>query len=129
MSKIAFECVDAAGKLFSVAMTTDSQEMDEVIAATVQAYRRSGIEVVSATRTEEMVIDVNLYAPAARRDTVSASALQWLAGRGGRLMEKGALMGALALSVLGFDDGFSILSVSKHAAMVASAVEHIFHLV
>jgi len=128
MSKIAFECIDQAGQAFNVVMTSDSEEINEVVAATVQAYRRQGIEVVSATRTEEMVVDVNLYAPAVHPERVPTPMLQWFAGRGGKLIEKGALLGALVLSVIGFDDGFSVLSVSHHAAMVVSAVEQLFHL-
>jgi hypothetical protein len=128
MSKIAFECVDTSGKPFRVEMVSDSEEIDTVVEASVQAYRRQGIDVISATRIEEMVIDVNLYAPAQRREIVPTTMLAWLAGRGGKLMEKGALLGALALSVIGFDDGFSMLSVSHHLAMIAPAVGHFLHL-
>jgi hypothetical protein len=135
MSKIAFECVDASGKVFHVKMSSDSTEIEQVVAATVQAYQRQGFEVISATRVEEMVVDVNLYSQAVnldlherpRREIVPTPVLAWIAGRGGRLIEKGALFGALALSVIGFDDGFSMLSVSHHLAMVASAAGHVFH--
>jgi hypothetical protein len=135
MSKIAFECVDASGKVFHVKMSSDSTEIEQVVAATVQAYQRQGFEVISATRVEEMVVDVNLYTQAvnvdlharSQREIVPTPVLAWFAGRGGRMMEKGALLGALALSVIGFDDGFSMLSVSHHLAMIAPAVGHIFH--
>jgi hypothetical protein len=131
MSKIAFDCVDVTGKLFTVTMMSDSQEIDEVVAATVQAYKRSGIEVISATRTEEMVIDVNLYAPAPRRELVPTSALQWLAGKGAAIVQGGAAFGGLCLSVVGFDGGFSALSLSRHLhrlAEVTPAVMHMIHL-
>jgi hypothetical protein len=129
MSKIAFECVDVTGKLFTVTMMSDSEEIDSVIAASVQAYKREGIEVISATRTEEMVIDVNLYAPAPRREIVSTTTLQWLAGRGAKIVQGGAAFGALAFSIIGFDDGFSVLSISHHLARLAEATPAIMHMI
>jgi hypothetical protein len=129
MSKVTFECLNLNGQMFTVSMVANTEAIETVIATTVQAYQRSGIEVISATRVEELVVDVNLYAPAPRREMVSSTALQWLAGRGGKIMQGGAAFGALALSVIGFDDGFSILSFSHHLTLLAEAVPSLMHMI
>jgi hypothetical protein len=120
MNKIVFECVDTSDTLFTIKMETDSAEVEQVIAATVQAYKRGGIEVISATRTEELVVDVNVYEPAKRRTAVPSAALQMLAGRGGVWLQRGAAIGALILSVIGFDADFSFVTDLAH--MSASVV-------
>jgi hypothetical protein len=125
MSKIAFECMDASNNTFTVKMESDSQEIEQVVAATVQAYKREGIEVISATRTEELVVDVNLYTPAERRAHVSNAALQSLAGRGGVWLQRGAALGALVLSVIGFDADLSFVTRVAH---MSSAVMHTLQL-
>jgi hypothetical protein len=129
MSKVTFECLDQNGQMFTVSMVANTEAIESVIANTVHAYKRSGIEVISATRVEELVIDVDLYAPAPRRETVSSSALQWLAGRGAKIVQGGAAFGALAFSIIGFDDGFSVLSISHHLARLAEATPAIMHMI
>jgi hypothetical protein len=128
MSRITFECVDQEGELFTVSTSSDNAAIEGVVAAMVQAYKRDGIEVISATRIEEVVVDVNLYAPERKQPTVSNAALQWMAGRGGKLIERGAAFGALALAVIGFDDGFSVMSLSHHVAKLMPALGHLIHL-
>jgi hypothetical protein len=125
MNKIVFECVDTSDTLFTIKMESDSAEVEQVIAATVQAYKREGIEVISVTRTEELVVDVNLYEPAKRRVSVPNAALQSLAGRGGVWLQRGAAIGALILSVIGFDADFSFVTDLAH---MSAAVIHTIQL-
>ncbi|MDP9155305.1 MAG: hypothetical protein M3O74_13755 [Pseudomonadota bacterium] len=129
MSKITFECIDQNGNPLTISMMAESAAIEEVVAATVQAYKRVGMEVISATRSEELVIDVDLFAAPQRQETISTSALQWLAGRGAKIMQGGAAFSALVLSVIGFDDGFSIYSLSHHLARFADAGNAIMQMV
>jgi hypothetical protein len=124
MSKIAFECMDASNNTFTVKMESDSAEIEQVVAATVQAYKREGIEVFSATRIEEMVVDVDMYAPAERRAAVPTATLERLAGRSGSWLQRGAALGALVLAILGFDADLSMVARVAHMGGAVMTVVH-----
>jgi len=126
MCRIVFECADQAGDAFTVSMESETAVIGDTIAETVQAWRRSGIEVISATRMEEMPVDVNLYAPAPARAPL---ARVWNRFRPVWLLEKGALAAGLALSIVGFDDGFSATSIVSHVDKLFPAVGHMIQAI
>lgn len=126
MCRIVFECLDRTGQPFSVSMRSGSDAIGDATAEVVQAYRCSGIEVISATRIEELPVDIDIYAPAPKRG-VAARAQKWT--RPAWLLEKGAVLAGLLLSVIGFDDGFSVASIASHIERLAPAVGRVIHAI
>ena len=132
MCRIVFECVGSDGEMFSVSIESDSECVTDTVTDMAALYRRRGIEVISATRIEEMPVDLNLYVPAPRRAPAPRSVSRALFSRLRPvwLLEKGAVATGLILSILGFDDGFSVASIASHVEKFVPAMERVIqHIV
>jgi hypothetical protein len=132
MSRIVFECVDHEGNLFTMSIESENKAIEGVVAEFVQANLRCGIEVISASRIEEMPVDLNLRGsfvqkPATKVQSRWVRFMPLLGFRPARLLEKGALAGSLALGVIGFDNGFSIANLATHVEQLMPAMERMIH--
>ncbi|MEZ2310775.1 hypothetical protein AB6809_29445 [Paraburkholderia sp. RCC_158] len=134
MCRIVFECLDQEGHLFTINVESENDVITQSIAAVVDAQRRVGIEVISASRIEEMPIDMDLHAvPAHRPAQVAQSSwrdlLPAVPAWASRLGTRVAAFGSLALSVVGFDGGFSPASIVHHLSRLMPVVGHVFHAI
>ena len=131
MNKIVFECIKEDGETFTVSLESTNQAVFGLVSGTVAAYLQHGIEVISASRVEQMAVDLNLHAaPATRKPR------KWWFSRvvprfGYRpmwLIEKAAAFGGLTLAIVGFDDGMSVASLMSHVGRLFPAIETLIHL-
>ncbi len=133
MNKIVFECIQEDGNGFTISMESDNRaQLLATIPGTVAAYRRQGIEVISASAVEEMAIDLDLHATPIKQPVRATSWLSRLVPtfsyRPMWIIDKAASFGGLSLAIIGFDDGFSIAGVASHVEKLFPAFEHMIHL-
>lgn len=130
MCRIVFECMDQAGRPFTVNVESDSDAINDSVSEIVAANRRCGIEVISASRVEEMLIDLPLHAQPARRPAmVKPGWNRFLPTLPARLFTRTAAFGSLVLSVIGFDDGFSAASIVSHVDRLMPAMERVIRAI
>jgi hypothetical protein len=131
MNKIVFECIKEDGETFTVLLESTNQAIFGMVSATVAAYLQSGVEVISASRVEEMGVDLDLHATPAQRTARKSWFSRMKPRFGFRPMwaiEKAAAFGGLALAVIGFDHGFSVASMGSNISRLLPAIGHMIHL-
>ncbi|WP_155631145.1 hypothetical protein [Burkholderia cepacia] len=123
MRIVKFDCIDMNQNFHVVRLETpfphDEVKQKRWFEQVSKAYRDAGIEVLSFSRVEEITVDIAPTSampkygvgPVRNSSRLRARLTSWLGAATG--------FAALCMSVIGFDDGFSVVSFIKHLHMVA----------
>jgi hypothetical protein len=129
MNKIVFECMDKDGELFTVSMESSSRAVRHLVADQVEAYRKQGIEVISASQVEELAVDLALQSRPVREQGARKGWLARIRPFGGFrpmwVTEKAATFGGLGLAVIGFDNGPTLANMAAHAVRLFPAISRL----
>ncbi|CAG9228682.1 hypothetical protein [Burkholderia vietnamiensis] len=121
MRIVKFDCIDAQQRFHVVRLETpfpsDPAKQKRWCEQVRAAYLEAGIEIMSISRVEEVTVDAEV-APQVSRRAARAIRGYSLRSRAATIFSAATGFAALVMSVIGFDDGFSMASFIRHVHMV-----------
>lgn len=122
MKIVKFDCLDANQNFHVVRLETpfprDEVKQKRWFEQVRAAYQEAGIEVLSFSRVEEITIDIAPIEGVAKRAPRPAKA-NVLLHRLTTVFGAATGFAALCMSVIGFDDGFSMVNLVRHLHMIS----------